>query len=642
LLVIATTSFFAQNKIKQKQNVVKLKAGYVLYADDRLVIASSDTLVYLPLNVDFYIKKGHYTKSDKFYHELELKAYKKRWTREIHDVILVDVDTAYKKDTIKTQINVIPFLPYRNLIIRNIKLNKLDVFGPSVYSPDRKTTTWLGKTGNNIHIKTRDIIIKNHLLFNKGEFIDPYVLADNERILRELPYIEDARIIIENISPTGDSADIVVITKDNFSKGADITTADLKNIYIDIWDNNLAGTGHELNNTYFTNPDKLPESGIKGFYNIRNIGGSFVNSKISYAAFGNRSYIIDVWRDFFTQRTRYAGEVYYENFDRQYTRLKNDTGDYYYLPLSGTQTNIWLGRSFQIKKLGLYNTKLSNFSIAAGVYKTDFKNRPLVTPDYRYEYHKKTFYLFSYAFSNVGFYRSSLVYNYGRTEDIPYGTVLKFTQGVEESEFNSRIYNGVSFLKGINISWLGFTYFNVAFGGYFNDNVFEQGMLNASFNYFSNLLVISQFKFRHFLNIDYTKGYNRFKDEFLDINDYSGVRGFTNDSARGTQKLVINWESVSFTPFYLAGFRFAIFGFADFAYVGSTYQWVFKNNLYSGFGLGIRMRNERFVFKTFQIRFAYYPYLTKRASGDIFTLSQEWRFKPQDFNVKSPEILKYK
>jgi hypothetical protein len=235
-----------------------------------------------------------------------------------------------------------------------------------------------------------------------------------------------------------------------------------------------------------------------------------------------------------------------------------------------------------------------------------------------------------------------LVYNYGRTEDIPYGTTLKFTQGVEESEFSKRMYNSVSFIKGNNLGQLGFGYVSTALGGFINDNVFEQGVLKVSLNYFTNLMVINQFKFRHFLNIDFTKGYRRNKDEYLDVNDFSGVHGFVNDSARGTQKLVINWETVSFTPLYLAGFRFAVFGFADFAYVGSTLQWVFKNTLYSGFGFGIRMRNERFVFKTFQIRFAYYPNMTKRANGDAFTLSQEWRFKPNDMNVKSPEIVKFK
>ena len=619
-----------------------MKAGHVLYADDRLVIAQNDTIIYLPLNVDFYIKKKDPTRADKLYFELQQRAYKKRWSKEIHDIIILHGSSGLSHDTIKTQKNVVPFLPYRNLIIRNIKLNKLDVFGPSIMEPERKTTTWLGKTGNNLHIKTRDIIIYNHLLFKRGEPIDPYTLADNERILRDLPYIEDARIEISNINPARDSADITVITKDNWSKGADITTADLKNIYIDFWDNNVFGLGQELNNTYFQNPNRMPETGLKGYYNIRNISGSFINTRVDYYVIGNKSYSIDIWRDFFTQRTKYAGQLYYENFQRQYAMLKEDTGNYYYKPLAGTRSNFWLGRSFPFEKIGLTNTNLSNFSVAFGIYNTKYKVQPFVERDYRYEFHNKTFYLFSYAFSDVGFYRTSLVYNYGRTEDIPYGTMIKFTQGVEESQFSTRMYNSVSFIKGNNLGQLGFGYVTTAMGGFINDNVFEQGVLKVSLNYFTNLMVINQYKLRHFLNIDYTKGYRRNKDEFLDVNDFSGVHGFVNDSARGTQKLIINWETVSFTPFYLAGFRFAVFGFADFAYIGSTLQWVFKNTLYSGFGFGIRMRNERFVFKTFQIRFAYYPNMTKRANGDAFTLSQEWRFKPNDMNVKSPEIVKFK
>jgi hypothetical protein len=101
-------------------------------------------------------------------------------------------------------------------------------------------------------------------------------------------------------------------------------------------------------------------------------------------------------------------------------------------------------------------------------------------------------------------------------------------------------------------------------------------------------------------------------------------------------------EAVFFTPWYAGGFRFAPFVFADFAYVGATQQWIFRNNLYTGFGLGLRLRNEHFVFKTFQLKLAYYPFMSNSASGDLFTLSQEWRFRPNDFTVRSPEILIYK
>jgi len=50
--------------------------------------------------------------------------------------------------------------------------------------------------------------------------------------LRDLSFIEDARIEVKNISANGDSADIVVVVKDNFSEGFDFTTPDFKNIYL--------------------------------------------------------------------------------------------------------------------------------------------------------------------------------------------------------------------------------------------------------------------------------------------------------------------------------------------------------------------------------------------------------------------------
>jgi hypothetical protein len=607
-----------------------------LYADDRVVFTERDTTIYLPINIDYYIKHRGSSKSDKFYELLQEKAYKRKWTKEIHNIIIAESNTEIK-DTLQTQKSEISFLKYQNLIIRNIYLKKLEVFGPSIDEPEKKPRTWVGGVLNASHIKTNNQVIQNHLLFKKGDVIDPYTLADNERILRELQFIEDARIIVHNISESGDSADITVMTKDNWSLGFDFTTKDFNNLYLDIWDNNILGSGQGLDNLVYRNPGKMPYSGLDGHYVTNNIAGSFINCQLDYSMFDKQGFKVTLWRNFFTQRTKYAGDLSFENM-KTFGRFE-DNNKFEYLPLQYTKTDFWIGRAFPFNIRILYNTNISNLTVAGGIYNSHFSVGPIPTAEKLFDYQNRTMYLTSLAFSNQGYFKSNLVYNYGRTEDIPYGTLIKFTYGIDKNEFSQRLYQAISLSKGNYLFNAGYVYANVSFGGFLKKGIVEQGVLKLSGNYFSNLLVLGSFKMRHFVNVTFTKGYKRYNDEYLYINDLSGIRGFDNDSVRGTQKLVINLESVCFTPLYIAGFRYAFFAFADLGLVGPTYKSVFVNHLYSSYGIGIRLRNERLVFKTFQIRLAYYPGLPKSAAGEFISVSHDSKFRPQSFYVKSPEIV---
>lgn len=620
-----------------------MKSGYILYADDRIVTAKNDTSVELPINIDFYIKKTN-SISDRFFSKLREASYKRRWTRELHNVVVVADERKIKRDTISTQKSEVPFLPYRNLIIRQIKILKLDVFGPTIYEPEKKPHTALGAFANSTHVKTQDWVIKNHLLFKNGQTIDPYTFADNERLLRELPYIEDARIKIENISATGDSADVLVVVKDNLAKGFDITSNDLKSIYIDLWEKNIMGTGQELDNDYYNYPTKVPTKGFDGYYKMQNIGGSYINGQIGYNFYGNKGYSFNLWRDFFTQKTVYAGALSYQNLDG-FTLLRDSFNHYVYRPLSGRTMSAWIGKAFPVNKLFVSTTARDNFILSAGVFQWDYFRRPYVAENFRYIYQNKTFVLWNFSFSSQGYYRSSLVYNYGRTEDIPYGLLIKVTNGIEMNEFDNRVYYGLSMTKGNFVDDIGYISANAAWGGFLSEGDeskgIQQEVLKINLNTFSNLLIVGQFRFRNFINIGFTEGFHRNPDEYITINDLSGVRGFQSDSVHGTQRLVINLESVCFTPYYAAGFRFAIFGFADLGWIGYAKKNIFDNPLYSGFGLGFRLRNEKLVFKTFQIRLAYYPWLPHQAQGDFFSISEESKFNPGNFSVKSPEIVSF-
>ncbi len=97
---------------------------------------------------------------------------------------------------------------------------------------------------NKTHFNTNENIIRKNLLFSEGDTISPLILSDNERILRQLPYIDDARIIVVPVSD--DEADIVVYTKDVYSLGGSFTYNGLKKGNVSVFDKNISESDMNL------------------------------------------------------------------------------------------------------------------------------------------------------------------------------------------------------------------------------------------------------------------------------------------------------------------------------------------------------------------------------------------------------------
>jgi len=235
-----------------------------------------------------------------------------------------------------------------------------------------------------------------------------------------------------------------------------------------------------------------------------------------------------------------------------------------------------------------------------------------------------------------------MIYSYGRTEDIPIGSLLNLTYGPEFGEFENRFYGALSYAKGSYISNLGYLYIKAEEGGFVTKSGnFEQAMFQLRVKYFSNLFIFGQFKFRQFINFNYTKGIKRFEDERITINDSYGLRGFNEVNVVGQQRFTMNWETVTFSPWYLYGFRFTFFGYIDFALLGPEDSNIFYEDLFTGIGFGTRIKNERLVFPTFSFRFAFYPNLQEIPFNERFNFSGEPRFKPENFYITNPSLINF-
>ena len=158
--------------------------------------------------------------------------------------------------------------------------------------------------------------------------------------------------------------------------------------------------------------------------------------------------------------------------------------------------------------------------------------------------------------------------------------------------------------------------------------------------FFTKHYKIGNYGLRNFIEFDYMKGLNQPVYRYIDLDNMQNVRGFDDAKARGQQRLVINFESVAYTPWDLIGFRFAMFGFFDIGFIGKANSNIFKDKSYMGFGAGVRMRNENLVFKTIQLKVTYYPDIDGKAKISL-SLSGKPDLNLPGFDVKYPETIKF-
>ena len=109
----------------------------------------------------------------------------------------------------------------------------------------------------------------------------------------------------------------------------------------------------------------------------------------------------------------------------------------------------------------------------------------------------------------------------------------------------------------------------------------------------------------------------------------------------GRQRLFFDLTYISYTPFYLLGFRFAMYGFARTALLGSDKHSIFHNQVLGSIGFGSYIKNDFLAFAPFQIRFAYYPVTPDGESHFGISFISNDIIKQVNFLYTKPHIVKY-
>lgn len=531
------------------------------------------------------------------------------------------------------------FLPYRGKIIRKIIIRHID-FQKTVYDTTRNIRNTITRIGNALHSTSRDWVIRDNLFIRENKQLNPYKLADNERHLRDLDFLLDAKFYIIPLK-SADSVDVVVLTRDVFSLGGTVNPATSRT-RMKLYDANLGGWGQRLQFNSVIDPDRDPGFGYEFLYRKNSIAGTFINGSVGYtqlntgSSYGEeqeKAYYIRFDRPLVSPYTRYAGGMELSrNWSENFFNVRDSLfRDYRYVI-----NDFWIGYNIGANS----NYDRSRHFIAIRAFDQHFTRVPWQPREQeRPLYQDQTFVLGSATFFKQDFYTARYIYGFGRTEDVPYGHRVTLTMGWSRHSGISRPYFGVEAEKSL-VTRLGEFYTVAVRAGSYTNNGLEDATVLLSGSLTSRLIPQGQFLFRQSVMVDYTRVYRQRTTIPLDINNEFGLQYFRADSLWGTKRFNIQTETVAFSPWQLLGFRFAPFAFGQMAMISGNKESIFDKP-YFGFGGGLRTRNENLIFGTVEVRVIYYPRTVEDISSFNIRVTTNLRVKYSAGFVRAPGFVRY-
>jgi hypothetical protein len=542
----------------------------------------------------------------------------------------------------------------RKTVIRNIYFRKLQVFGPSnIYDTSFSSSLKLLKIANNMHYDSRDWVIRQALFFHRGDTVNVYEMADNERYLRSLPFIQDARIYLTLVSDNSDSVDVNVVTKDVFEYGGDLSELSPTNAKFDIYNNDLFGAGQSFTFGFQWDQTLSPNTTTQVQYTKSNIGGTFIDGSIGFTYLNNNtpldtntyegSYYIILNRPLYRSVTPVIGGIELaSNFSINIHHL----GDSLYRDYRYKIVDAWAGYNFRpgLRRNGQDN-KGPSLAILARHYNLYFTDYPTPTI-YKFDpvYNNRRYVLGEFAMYKTEFFKAHYFFEFGRTEDIPLGYTIGLFGGGETWVQRQRSYTGLNLQKFWVTSQKGLLNTTFGISSFWHAGTgSEDAVIHGELDYYSRLVNFSSGHLRQFITFDYLDCPDPFFYKPLSINGGFGIYGFSNTFDTGYQRFNFRSTTNYYSPLKVYGFKFNFQATIQTSQLAYKNQDLFDGRLYAGFGLGCAIRNENLTFNTLKIDANYYPYVPTGMRGNWFfeiTTVSDFRFNI--FPLTSPAYLNFR
>ncbi|MEI7662306.1 MAG: hypothetical protein WCK34_08915 [Bacteroidota bacterium] len=618
-----------------KRDTVFISKGSYFLSKTLRINIPHDTFYVPPLEKGLKTDSAGYEKSRVFYDTIFKKLSRKRITRLLYPLAFRQPKQSNLADTVQILNNVSPFEGVKGKVVRNIRVVVLAPFGSSIYDTCSTAQTGTGKALNRLHMKTREHVIRRNLLFKKGDRLDPGRLADNERILRDLNAVDNARILVTETTSGSDTVDLLVLVKDVWSIGIDVPLITSSRLGFRIYDANFLGFTDKITVKMSLGLNRAPFFRMDGLsYTYTNIAGSFISASFDYSADdrGNRRIAIGFDRSFITNHTKWAGGINGE------WKKDVNTGSANIKTITYSEDeNLWLGRAFLLSRQGT----ASRIVVAAGVSKNDYLSRPFVSRDSNTNYYNYVRVLTTLSLSKNNYYLTDYLLEFGKTENLAYGHLFQVTAGTDNNDFYSRFYSCIHLSSGNYYNRFGYIAGYVKFGGFLNKSSFEDAFVKINLLYFTPLLKSAdkRYRFRTFFQADYRYTINPrlINNDLFNANQIFNISKVGNiKDFEGMKFISARAASKCFTPWYFYGFRFAITAAVQAGIVATKSKPLTKASVFTGVGIGLTIKNDNLVLPALNISGYYYPTTAGNFPQFQIVTNSSLNISSYNFNVGAP------
>lgn len=518
------------------------------------------------------------------------------------------------------------FENYDGYTIRNIYINTDNI-------ADTNSRLWIDRTLNSLHAVTRDGVIRRDLLFKSGDRLDPVVMMNNRQLLRQRSYLSDIDFTIVPVAGEDMTVDIYVRTRDTWTISMDARVDGDGETNLRVFDKNIAGFGSMLSISSFFNWKHGGYGGHLVDYHMPNIAGTFFSGDVRLGKAFERNYIgAKINKEFITDYDHAGGAIYMKSRDTVDMYNLDTTINYSY-----QKYELWAGKAFRVGSGG------NSMYVTARYFSNRFSDRPEVAEEYNPFFHDHKVFLMSTGLYKERFRTATRIHGYGVREYVAYGYKAELVGGYSWGEFRDEWYVGGSFKAGKFFPF-GYLAYDIGLGTSINkEGKFYRTSLVSNLTYFSPLLNLGpRYQMRQFASINMTRGWNRVDGfrEVLSFVDAAELRGL-KEVAFGQNRLVMRNETVFFTPWEIHGFKFAAFTFGDIGFIGDNANFV-QNDFYAAIGAGVRIKNERLVFATINLRVGFALGRHGFVDAEYFRLSNKDLHVPDRYIPERAQPVEYR
>jgi hypothetical protein len=534
-------------------------------------------------------------------------------------------------------------------IIRSINIEQRH-FGNDVDRPIFQKNNALINFANQLHDKTNKKTIAKNIFIKVDEPLNPLLVAYNEKWLRDLGYIQDARILAYPSKEDTNKVDIFVVTKDILPIGGNFNVKETNAYELKLNTENVNDLGNTFSISHNYDHERKTVSGWGFDYTTRNILGSFLDIKT-----GAKSYT-----DNYANRMASASNVFISGnkpllhpldrwvygFDIRQEKNRNaykTWSDSFYINSLQYQLRHFdanIGYQLFIKNKIYQNDNLRYF-VQLRYLENDFITRPIQYQDQiDRNYQSIQAYFGSFTLFKQKIIRTQYLYGFGRNEDLPTGKSLMITTGHYNREGQSLPYLGIQLDSYKLLKNESFRRAKLNIGSSYIDQQLQDFRFLASIENISKIHYLeSGYRYRQIINLSFAQTLKNKFNEALLINSIYGIPQLNRERIRGGTRITANWESIWYNSRTFFGFRKAPFIFANLTYIRTVSEPIKNGDIYSALGGGIRVRNENLILGTIELKGFYFPRTNLQLSPFNISLLANIRFKYNSSLIEKPDFV---